>query len=141
MLPRIYRSFPNVWDNFFSNDLMPDLFDSDGYKSVPAVNIAENDDEYVIEVAAPGLDKKDFKINLENNVLTISSEKEDKMEDKGGKSIRREFHYTSFSRTFTLPDTIENDKIRAKHKDGILSVSIPKKEIAKIKPARQIAIA
>jgi len=141
MLPKIYRSFPSVWDSFFSNDFMPDLFDLDGYKSVPAVNIAENDDEYVIEVAAPGLEKKDFKINLENKVLTISSEKEDKIEDKNGKSIRKEFRYSSFSRTFTLPETVDNDKIRAKHKDGILSVSIPKMETAKVKPARQIAIA
>jgi HSP20 family protein len=141
MLPRIYRSFPSVWDNFFSNDLMPELFDSESYRSVPAVNIVENDDEYVIEVAAPGLEKKDFKIDLENNVLTISSEKEDKMEDKNGKSIRKEFRYSSFCRTFNLPETIDNDKIRAKHKDGILSVSIPKKEAAKVKPARQIAIA
>lgn len=141
MLPRIYRSFPSVWDNFFSSDLMPDLFESDGYKSVPAVNIVENDNEYVIEVAAPGLEKKDFKIDLENNVLTISSEKEDKMEDKNGKAIRKEFRYSSFCRTFTLPETIDNDKIRANHKDGILSVSIPKKEVAKVKPARQIAIA
>jgi HSP20 family protein len=141
MLPRIYRSLPGVWDNFFSNDLMPDIFDFDGYKSVPAVNIVENDNEFVIEVAAPGLDKKDFKIDLENNVMTISSEKEDKMEDKNGKSIRKEFRYTSFSRTFTLPETVDSDKIRAKHKDGILSVSIPKKETARVKPARQIAIA
>jgi HSP20 family protein len=141
MLPRIYRSLPSVWDNFFSNDLMPDLFDFDGLKSVPAVNIVEHDDEYVIEVAAPGLEKKDFKIDLENNVLTISSEKEDKTEEKSGKDIRKEFRYSSFCRTFTLPETIDNDKIRAKHKDGILSVSIPKKETARIKPARQIAIA
>jgi len=141
MLPRIYRSLPSVWDNFFSNDLMPDLFDLDNLKSVPAVNIVEHDDEYVIEVAAPGLEKKDFKIDLENNVLTISSEKEDKMEEKSGKDIRKEFRYSSFCRTFTLPETIDNDKIRAKHKDGILSVSIPKKETAKVKPARQIAIA
>ncbi len=141
MLPRIYRSFPSVWDNLFSNDLMPDLFEFDSYKSVPAVNIAENNDEYVIEVAAPGLEKKDFKIDLENNVLTISSEKEDKMEDKNGKSLRKEFRYKSFNRAFTLPETVDSDKIRANHKDGILSVSVPKKETAKVKPARQIAIA
>lgn len=140
MLPRIYRSIPNVWDNFFSSDFMPDFLDLDGYKSVPAVNIVENGDEYVIEVAAPGLEKKDFKIDLENNVLTISSEKEDKMEEKNGKALRKEFRYSSFSRTFTLPDTVESDNIKAKHKDGILSVSIPKRETAKIKPSRQIAI-
>ena len=141
MLPRINRSLPSVWDNFFSNDFMPDFFDFEGYKSVPAVNIVENDDEYVIEVAAPGLEKKDFRINLENNVLTISSEKEDKTEEKNGKSIRKEFRYSSFCRTFTIPETIDSEKIRAKHKDGILFVAIPKKEAARIKPSRQIAIA
>jgi HSP20 family protein len=120
---------------------MPDLFENDSYRSVPAVNIVENDDEYVIEVAAPGLEKKDFKIDLENNVLSISSEKEDKSEETSGKTIRKEFRYSSFCRTFTLPETVDNDKIKAKHKDCILSVSIPKKEAARIKPARQIAIA
>ena len=78
MLPRIYRSFPADWENFFGKDLLPDFFNNDNYKSVPAVNIVEGDDEFVIEVAAPGLEKKDFKIDLENNTLTISSEKEDK---------------------------------------------------------------
>jgi HSP20 family protein len=141
MLPRIYRSLPSVWDNFFSNNFMPDFFDSESYKNVPAVNILENDDEYVIEVAAPGLEKKDFKIDLENNILTVSSEKEDKSEDKNDKTIRKEFRYSSFSRTFTLPETIDSDKIRAKHKDGVLAVSIPKRETARIKPPRQIAIA
>lgn len=140
MLPRIYRSFPN-WENFFGRDFLPEFFSDDNYKSVPAVNIVENNDEYVIEVAAPGLDKKDFKIDLENNQLTISSEKEDRMEDKNEKTIRKEFRYSTFCRTFTLPETVENDKIKAKHKDGILFVTIPKKEVAKIKPARQIEIA
>jgi HSP20 family protein len=141
MLPRIYRSFPKDLETFFSNDFLPDFFNLDGYKNVPAVNIIENDDEFVIEVAAPGLEKKDFKIDLENNQLTISSEKEDKMEENKEKTLRKEFRYSSFCRTFTLPETVDNDKIRAKHKDGILSVSIPKKETSKIKPSRQIAIA
>jgi len=140
MLPRIYRSFPTDWENFFGKDLMPDLFDSDNYKSLPAVNIVEGNDDFIIEVAAPGLDKKDFKIDLENNQLTISSEKEDRTEEKNERMIRKEFRYSSFSRSFTLPETVENDKIKAKHKDGILYVSIPKKEVAKIKPARQIEI-
>jgi HSP20 family protein len=141
MLPRIYRSFPSNWESFFGRDLLPDLFDNDDYRSTPAVNIIEGDNDFIIEVAAPGLDKKDFKIDLENNQLTISSEKEDKREDKNERSIRKEFRYSSFCRTFTLPETVENDKIKAKHKDGILYVTIPKKEIAKIKPARQIEIA
>ena len=140
MLPGIYRSFPADWENFLGKDFLPDFFDNDNYKRIPAVNIVEGEDEYVIEVAAPGLEKKDFKIDLENNHLTISSEKEGRTEDENGKTIRKEFHYSSFCRTFTLPETVENDKIKAKHKDGILMVTIPKKEFAKVKPAHQIEI-
>jgi HSP20 family protein len=141
MLPRIYRSFPGNWDTFFGRDFLPEIFSDDNYKSVPAVNIVEGDNEFVIEVAAPGLEKKDFKIDLENNLLKISSRKENMVEDKNEKSIHKEFRYSSFCRSFTLPETVENDKIKAQHKDGILFVTIPKKEIAKIKPARQIEIA
>ena len=141
MLPRIYRSFPGIWNDIFTKDFMPELFENDSFKNVPAVNIVEDNDGYTIEVAAPGLNKKDFNIVLENNQLTISSEKEDKNENQDEKIVRREFRYNSFCRTFTLPETVEGDKIRAKHNDGILYVNIPKKEIAKIKPARQIQIA
>jgi HSP20 family protein len=140
MLPRIYRSFPTDWESFFGKDLLPDLFASDTFKSIPAVNIVEGNDEFVIELAVPGLDKKDFKIDLENNQLTISSEKEDKSENTNERMVRKEFRYSSFSRSFTLPETVENDKIKAKHKDGILYVTIPKKEVAKVKPARNIEI-
>ncbi len=140
MLPRIYRSFPRMWDDLFTKDFIPELFENGSFKSVPAVNIVEGNDEFIIEVAAPGLNKKDFNISLDNNQLTISSEKEDKIEDQNEKTVRREFRYDSFCRTFTLPETVESDKIRAKHNDGILYVTIPKKEVAKIKPARQIQI-
>lgn len=140
MLPRIYRSFPRMWDDIFTKDFMPELFENGSFKNIPAVNIVEGNDEFTIEVAAPGLDKKDFKIALENNQLTISSEKEDKVENQNDKFVRREFRYHSFCRSFTLPETVESDKIRAKHNDGILYVNIPKKEVAKIKPTRQIQI-
>ena len=140
MLPRIYRSYPKLWDHFFSTDDLPEFFENDSFKSVPAVNIMENNDAFTIEVAAPGLDKKDFKINLENNCLTISSEQENNIEEVDDKVRRREFQYSNFSRSFTLPESIESEKIKANHKDGILYVSIPKKEEAKVKPARQISI-
>jgi len=140
MLPRIYRSFPRSWDDIFVKDFIPEFFDNGSFKSIPAVNIIEDNDEFTIEVAAPGLNKKDFKIDLENNRLTISSEKEDKIDDQNDKFVRKEFHYNSFCRTFTLPESVESDKIKAKHNDGILYVTIPKKEYAKIKPIRQIQI-
>jgi HSP20 family protein len=107
---------------------------------MPAVNIIESKDDFRIEVAAPGLDKADFRINIENHVLTISAEKEEKQEAKEEHFMRREFNYSTFSRSFTLPDSMDTEKINAKHKDGVLNVIIPKKEEAKEKPARTINI-
>ena len=140
MLPRIYRSVPSTWDSFFGKDFMPDFFENGSFKSVPAVNIMEKNDGYSIEVAAPGLDKKDFNIDLENNVLTISSERENKVEESEGSTCRREFGYSSFKRSFSIPDSIDTEKIKASHKDGILYVALPKREEAKVKPTRQISI-
>jgi HSP20 family protein len=127
-------------DDFFGRDYYPAHYNRNGFKSLPAVNITESDEGYTIEVAAPGLNKKDFKIDLDKNQLTIASVKEDKREESKERYTRREFRYTNFSRTFTLPETVDNEKINATHKDGILYVNIPKMEEAKEKPARQIAI-
>ena len=146
MLPtlrnRTTRVFlPNLVDEFFNNDLFPGFFEPDSKLSLPAVNITEGKEAFKIEVAVPGLNKEDFRINLDNNVLTISSEKEEKNEEKDDKVMRREFNYCSFTRAFTLPSTVNADKIKASHKDGILTISLPKKEEAKEKPAREIKIA
>jgi HSP20 family protein len=142
MLPtlRTRNAWPSLVEEFFNNELFPRFFDAESQHSVPAVNIAESKEDYRIDVAAPGLNKDDFRINLENNVLTVSSEKEDKREDKDEKVMRKEFSYYSFSRSFTLPVTVNTEKIRATHKDGILQILIPKKEEAKEKPAREIKI-
>lgn len=141
MLPLLKTSWPSFVDEFFGNNI-PGYF-NEGYSGInaPAVNIAEGKEDFNIEIAAPGLEKNDFKINLENNVLTISSDKESKKEEKDGKYVRKEFSYTSFRRSFSLPDTVEGDKIEASHKNGILYITIPKREEAKVKPPRQIAIA
>lgn len=143
MLPVIRRkALPDIVDEFFGRDIMDKFMNHETGIDMPAVNIAENKDDFKIEVAAPGLEKKDFNINLDRNVLTISSEKqhETKDEDEDTKYMRREFSYTSFSRSFTLPDSAQEDKIKANHKDGILTITIPKKEEAKVKPARKIEI-
>lgn len=143
MLPALRKrsSFPSLIDEFFGGDVLPGFFlDFDKRIATPAVNIIESKDDYRIEVAAPGLNKDDFKINIENNVLTISAEKEEKTENEGESYVRREFNYASFSRSFTLPDSMDTEKISAKHKDGVLDVIIPKKEEAKQKPARNIKI-
>jgi HSP20 family protein len=106
---------------------------------MPAVNVEEDEKEYRIEVAAPGLEKEDLKVSVNDGVLTISSEKEIEKEDKKDSYIRREFGYTSFCRSFTLPEEVNSDKIIAKHKNGVLHISIPKAEV-KVKPVKEIKI-
>ncbi len=143
MLPMLRRkSLPDFGDEFFGRDLMDEFFGRQVQTGVnaPAVNIVEDKDNFKVELAAPGLDKKDFKINVDGNVLTVSSEKNEEKKEDDKKFMRREFSYTSFSRSFTLPDTVHEDKISAEHKDGILTITIPKKEEAKEKPAREIKI-
>lgn len=142
MLPRILRNNGLSWvDELFNHDYFPTTMDWEGGRSIPAVNISENEKSYEIEVAAPGLDKKDFHVKLENNVLTISSEKEYKNEEKDEKVLRKEFGYSSFCRSFSLPESVNAEKINASHKDGVLHVSVPKREEAKAKPVKEIKIA
>jgi HSP20 family protein len=142
MLPSLRNrtSLPSLVEEYFNGDFLPRLFDIDNYSSVPSVNIVEGKDEFRIDVAAPGLGKDDFRIQIDKNVLTVSSEKEEKNEEKEEKFMRKEFSYYSFKRCFSLPETVNADKIRANHKDGILQVFIPKREEAKEKPVRDIKI-
>jgi HSP20 family protein len=142
MLPanRRVAYLPNVFDDIFGNDWWSETLNGALTSSRPAVNIAETDQEYRVELAAPGLDKKDFKIDLSKNVLTISSEKEEMNEEKKENFIRREFSYNSFKRSFTLPETVNSEKIKAEHDKGILTVHIPKKPEAVEKGPRQISI-
>ncbi len=139
-----YPSVPSLLNRFFEGDLMDwNTANFAGTDStLPAVNIQENDNEFMIEVAAPGMKKDDFKLNYENGKLTISSEKkEEKEEKKGRKVTRREFSYQSFQRTFTVSETmVDADKIQASYKDGILNIVLPKREEIKPKPAKMIKI-
>lgn len=135
--------FPSMFNRFFEND----LFDwstrnfSNTNTTLPSVNIREDENGFEVDMAAPGFEKKDFKIELINNLLTISSEKKVETETKEGQQFtRQEFSYQSFSRSFTLPNTVEGEKIQAKYENGILKVAIPKKEEAKPKPVKQIEI-
>ncbi len=137
-------NFPSLsnWFDDFSLAEFPSLFSSNFNTgmSLPKVNIKEEADAFVVEMAVPGLKKSDFNINLENNILSISAEiqNDNKEEDKG--YTRREFGYSSFKRTFTLPETVEDSKINAKYNEGILNIHLPKKEEAKQKPPRSIKI-
>ncbi len=108
--------------------------------TLPAVNIKENKDEYFLEIAVPGMKKSDFNIDVDNKILSISSEKQEQHEEKEENYTRREFGYSSFKRTFTLPDTVESDNIKAQYKEGILTVHLPKREEAKEKPAKRISV-
>ena len=134
---------PSLFNRFFDGD----MFDwsnsnfSNTNTTIPSVNIKENPDAFIVEVAAPGFEKADFKIELNLNRLSISSEKKVENEAKEGEVFtKREFSYQSFTRSFTLPQTADGDRIEANYQNGILNVVIPKREEAKPKPARMIAI-
>ncbi len=142
MIPMIrkHSCMPGSTDEFFGKDLLQDFFATTTNYNMPAVNITESKDDFKINVAAPGLSKEDFKIDLHNKILTLSSEKEEKKEENNEKFTRREFSYSSFKRSFGLPELVDTDNINATYKDGILMIEIPKREEAKEKPARQITI-
>lgn len=128
-----YRSTPanSLFDDFFGRSLS-DHLGTEFTSHTPSVNIAEKEDSYEIEVAAPGLGKEDFSIELDNETLIISGTKENKVEEdnKEGKYTRREFNYSSFKRTFQLSDEINRDAIEATYNNGVLTISIGKKEEA-----------
>jgi HSP20 family protein len=144
MLARRNENYlPSFFDRFWNNELMD--WGSSNFSStntsLPAVNVKETIDEFVIELAAPGMDKKDFKVNFKNNVITISSEKENNKEEKNENYTRREFSYQSFQRSFTVPENaVLSDKIEAKYNNGILHVTLPKREEVKPQPEREIKI-
>ncbi len=124
--------FNQLLDGFF-NSTIGDFIGSDAVFIHPRVNIVENANDFSIQVAAPGLQKSDFNINLEGRNLTISASQESSVEESNekGKFTRREYNYGSFTRNFTLPLNVERQNIDAEYKDGILSIVIPKKEEAK----------
>ena len=141
-LTRLNESVPSVFDDFFKP--WTDLFDNGGWNmrpmNIPAVNIIEHPDEYLLSLAAPGMKKEDFKIDVDGNILTISSEKEENKEDKNKKFTRKEYSYSSFSRCFSLPEEIKQEKINAKYEDGVLKISLPRKEESKKPATKKIAV-
>jgi len=141
------ENYSPSWPGFFNDFLNRDWYDWSNQNfsltntTIPSVNIKENENEFEVEMAAPGMTKDDFRIELNNSVLTISSEKQSENKSKEGENVtRREFIYQSFSRSFTLPVIVETDKITAKYENGLLRVNIPKKEEAKPKPLKQIKV-
>ena len=126
---------PRIWD--FDSD----FFDMDFAMQVPTVNIMENDKDFKINMAAPGMEKKDFKISLENGMLMISAEKKEESREEKENFARREFSYNSFSRSFRIPDNCLPDKIDAKYDNGLLLLTLPKKEITITKTVKEIKVA
>jgi HSP20 family protein len=144
------RSLPAVVSDFFDTGRIfrPSIFDFDGDMLdldgssvvIPDANIEESEKEYKIELAAPGLEKKDFKVEVSEGNLTISAEKKEEKKENGKNYKRREFSYSSFSRTFMLPENSMPEKIDAKYDNGILRLALPKKEITISKPKKEIKV-
>jgi HSP20 family protein len=137
------RLYPSVFNQLFNRELVD--WTNAGFSAedttLPAVNILEDENGIKIEMAAPGLKKEDFKIDLDRNRLTISAEVTSEQSENNDRYSRKEFNYRSFRRLFNIPvETINGDRIEAAYKDGILAVTLPKREELKPKPARAIEI-
>lgn len=132
----LFPSFSSLIYDFWGRDYVKKM---EAGTTLPAVNVLEDDNEFDVEVAAPGFKKEEFKIQVENNQLTISSEHKKEKEEKGKKVTRKEFNYNTFTRTFTLPDNINQDAIDAEYADGMLKVILPKKAPDKLPHIKAIA--
>ena len=130
--------FPSLIDDFINTDWNLKVPTFSG--TVPAVNIKELDSQFEIELAVPGMNKDDFEIEVEDGVLSISSTQEEEQVNEKGKFTRREFSYSSFRRSFTLPDSVNPTKIDASYKEGVLLVLLPKHKEAQPQPKKLIKI-
>ena len=129
---------PTLVNDFWGEDLFPGF--EQEWSLTPAVNITEGNQDFKVEVAAPGLNKEDFKVHVEKNILEISAEKKDEKITENKKFLRKEFNYNEFRRTFSLPSSVDAEKIKATHTNGVLTVEIPKRDEAKVNPRKQIAV-
>lgn len=123
--PTIFNDLFKPWDEWFDNGIWFKTM------NVPSVNIKEEKEQFIVSLAAPGLKKDDFKIKIDENMLTISSEKETEDKEENEKYTRKEYSYESFTRSLSLPDEIKKDKIDAKYEDGILKIILPRTEASK----------
>jgi HSP20 family protein len=143
LVKRNGTTFPSLIDEMIDgNFLMPGFFSNSLLKGnmMPQANIVEDEKEFRIELSVPGLKKDDFKIDVDNGVLTVSCEKEEEKNDKNKKYRMREYSYSSFSRSFQLPENIKEEDINAKYTDGVLSLAVPKKEMSVSKPKKAIKV-
>ena len=126
LLPNVFEDFFRPWDEIFETSGLWNRT-----MTVPAVNIYENKDQFELTLAAPGMKKNDFKIDVDGNILTISSETEERKKEEKEKYTREEYNYSSFRRSFTLPEEVNKEKIDASYFDGVLKLALPKREEAK----------
>ena len=135
-VPLVFEDFFKPWNGWFGDEgsLLNRVL------SVPAANITENKDYYEVALAVPGMKKDDLKIDVQGNLLTISSEKEETKEENDKQFTRKEYNYSSFTRSFTLPDEVNQEKIGAKYEDGILKLTLPRREESKKFSAKQITV-
>ena len=145
MLDKPRTSWPTLFDNNwmekFFNAPIDEFFNLGKVMNVPAVNVSENDKDFKLSIAAPGLEKSDFKIEAYDEMLTISAEKEkEEKEEKFGRFNRREYNYSSWSRSFTLPENCDTAKIGAEYKNGELRIFIPKTEVKEPKKVKSISV-
>lgn len=140
----VFASPFSILDEFIKDDLFPsvnsDLLGMDFSSHMPAVNISEETDRYLVELSAPGFSKENFKLSLENGQLIISAENKTESKTEGKKYSRREFSYGSFRKSVQLSDDVQQDNITAKYENGILNINLPKKEEAKPQPAKEIVV-
>ena len=136
MMDRSPLMFNELFNDFFDNVVNTNV----NRFTAPAVNITESDDNFKLAVAAPGLSKEDFKISIDNDLLSISAEKKEEKNSANEKYNRKEFSFSSFKRTFTLPEHVDAEKIGAAYDNGVMTLTLPKREEAKPKPAREIKI-
>ncbi|MDX1939938.1 MAG: Hsp20/alpha crystallin family protein [Saprospiraceae bacterium] len=133
------KEFRGFFDNFFNRNIA-DVFGSDFTYNTPSINVIETESAYKVEVAASGLEKEDFEVSVDSGNLSIAAKKEKSDEVKDGKYTRREFNYTSFSRSFALPETVKADDIAAAYANGVLTLTLPKKDVMKVEAARVIDV-
>jgi len=133
-IPSIFSDFFEPWNDWISDSRLSRAL------TVPKANLTEDKDSYMLSVAAPGLHKKDFNIDVTGDLLTVSAEQEHEKEEKEEKYHRQEYNYSSFSRTFTLPAEVVKEKIEASYDGGVLKISIPKRTQATPKPESKIQV-
>ena len=140
MLPIMHRNqwLPEVFNDFFNTDFMPKV-----NATAPAINVKESDKDYQVELAAPGLKKEDFSVNINddgNLVIKMEKKEEKKEENKTSHYLRREFSFSKYEQTLILPDDVEKEEIRAKMENGVLTIDLPKMVVSQKKPARDITV-